>query len=353
MSSSSSSSSDSSSSEDEKKVAKKPIATKKSDSSSSSSDSSDSDAKPAKPSKKGQEVKKVKKEESSSDSSDSEDDKSNDTKESDVPASKKRKSEAEDSSSKNKRQAVPEGEDVPDEENPKVYVRGLPWRATHQEVKDFFTECGAIKSVELPLMGDGRSSGTAIIEFDSPEGSAKAMEQNGADFNGRWLNIKYSTSKPVTAPRDASEKQEGCTTVFVGNLSFHIDENTLREAFSSCGEIVSVRFAEDRETGAFKGFGHIEFADSDATDAAVKMAGEDVMGRPIRVDYANDRRVSGGPGRGRSGGRGYMGGGGRGGRGGRGRGGGRGGGNRGGFDPAKAKKSGGIATFSGKKVTFD
>jgi RNA recognition motif-containing protein len=108
-----------------------------------------------------------------------------------VPASKKRKSEAEDSSSKNKRQAVPEGEDVPDEENPKVYVRGLPWRATHQEVKDFFTECGAIKSVELPLMGDGRSSGTAIIEFDSPEGSAKAMEQNGADFNGRWLNSKF------------------------------------------------------------------------------------------------------------------------------------------------------------------
>jgi RNA recognition motif-containing protein len=111
-----------------------------------------------------------------------------------VPAaSKKRKSddaEEDASSSKNKRQAVADGEDVPDEENPKVYVRGLPWKATHEEVKEFFAECGAIKSVELPLMGDGRSSGTAIIEFDSPEGSAKAMEQNGADFNGRWLNSK-------------------------------------------------------------------------------------------------------------------------------------------------------------------
>ena len=37
-------------------------------------------------------------------------------------------------------------------------------------------------------MNDGRSSGTAILEFTSPEGSAKAMEQNGADFGGRWLN---------------------------------------------------------------------------------------------------------------------------------------------------------------------
>lgn len=40
-------------------------------------------------------------------------------------------------------------------------------------------------------MGDGRSSGTAIIEFKSPEGSANAMEQNGADFGGRWLNSEF------------------------------------------------------------------------------------------------------------------------------------------------------------------
>jgi RNA recognition motif-containing protein len=109
-----------------------------------------------------------------------------------------------------------------------------------------------------------------------------------------FFTVKYSTSKPVTAPRESSQKQEGCTTVFVGNLSFHIDEDTLRQAFSSCGEIASIRFAEDRETGAFKGFGHIEFVESESTDAAVKMAGEDVMGRPIRVDYANDRKTSGG-----------------------------------------------------------
>lgn len=94
--------------------------------------------------------------------------------------------------------------------------------------------------------------------------------------------------------REPSQKEEGCTTVFVGNLSFQIDEDTLREAFSSCGPIASIRFAEDRETGAFKGFGHIEFENSDSTDKAVKMAGEDVMGRPIRVDYANQRRNGGG-----------------------------------------------------------
>ncbi len=67
----------------------------------------------------------------------------------------------------------------------------------------------------------------------------------------------------------------------------------MRETFKDCGEIASVRFAEDRETGAFKGFGHVEFVESEATDKAVELAGMDVMGRAIRVDYANDRKNGG------------------------------------------------------------
>ena len=113
-------------------------------------------------------------------------------------------------------------------------------------------------------------------------------------------------------------------------------------------------------------YGHIEFAETEATDAAVKMAGTDIIGRPVRVDYANDKRQSfggGGGGRGgggRGGGRGGFGsgdrgrGGGRGGFGGGGRGGGRGGfGGRGGSSSTLHKKSGGIADFAGKKITFD
>jgi len=185
------------------------------------------------------------------------------------------------------------------------------------------------------------------------------------------------------APREPSAKPDGCLTVFVGNLSFNVDEETLREAFKDCGEITSIRFVEDKATGEFKGFGYIEFASTESTDAAIKMSGTDILGRAVRVDYANDRRNGGdggfggsprgnkfggrgdfgrGGGRGR-GGRGDSGG--RGGRGsddrfggGKGRGGGRGGsfGGRGrgrGGDITSAKKHGGITEFAGKKTTFD
>ena len=205
----------------------------------------------------------------------------------------------------------------------------------------------------------------AVIEFATKEGGEACLALNGGDFNGRWLNIKYSTPKAALGQREPSAKAEGCLTVFVGNLSFNIDEDSLREAFKDCGEITSVRFAEDKVTGEFKGFGHVEFANTESTDAAVKMAGTDILGRAVRVDYANDRKSGndggfggsprgkfGGGGRGRGGGRDGGGRGGGRGRGGGGRGGGRfgGGGGRGGI--STAKKHGGITEFAGKKITF-
>lgn len=255
--------------------------------------------------------------------------------------------------------------------NTKIYVRGLPWKASDSEVHDLFASCGEIVSCELPLLDDGRSSGTAIVQFKATEAAATALEMNGSDYQGRWLSIKYSTPKPILSPREPTKKEEGCCTVFIGNLAWDIDEDTLRQAFAECGDIKMVRFATDRETGDFKGFGHIEFYETDATDKAVAMAGTDVMGRQIRVDFANDRKNNnGGGGRfGGGGGRGFGGGGG--GRGGGGwnrgqqqggrqfgdRGGGRwGGGGRGGSNAGtdtRAKKNGAIANFSGSKITFD
>lgn len=253
----------------------------------------------------------------------------------------------------------------------KIYVRGLAWRASEDEIHDYFTACGEIESLELPLQDDGRSSGTAIITFKESAGSSAAIELNGQEFQGRWLSIKYSTPKPILTPKSTSEKPPDCKTIFVGNLSFQIDEDSLRDAFKDCGEISMVRFATDRETGDFKGFGHIEFVDSEAVDRAMEMAGTDILGRAVRVDYAEDKRRGsfggggsfgdrgGGGGRGRFGGGGggggraeYMGKGGSGGRRGGGRQGRGRGDNRSGGGMAKAKKTGAIAEFSGNKITF-
>jgi nucleolin len=263
--SSESSSSDDDSSSDEEEEAKaapaKSKAVVKKDSSSSSSDSSDSsdsDSSDDEDDKKKADKMVVDKKSSASDSSssDSDSDGDSDSTKASVPpvdnsSSKKRKAEDETFEAPIKKQAVAaDGDDG----CTKLYIRGLPWRATEEGIKEFFQACGSGPSaIELPLQEDGRSSGTAIVDFHDAASAAAALELNGGDYEGRWLSIKYSTPKPINAPRQVSEKQDGCCTIFVGNLSWDVDEDSLRAAFADCGTITQVRFSTDRETGDFKG----------------------------------------------------------------------------------------------------
>jgi len=106
--------------------------------------------------------------------------------------------------------------------------------------------------------------------------------------------------------------------LYVGNLSFNADDNTIRNAFSEFGEVTDVHLVSDRVTGQSRGFGFITMGSSEAAAKAIaQMNGVMLDGRAIKVSEAEERQ-----GGGRSGGGGF---GGRGGRGGN-----RGGGGRGG-----------------------
>ena len=60
----------------------------------------------------------------------------------------------------------------------------------------------------------------------------------------------------------------------------------MKEFFKDCGEVSSIRWVTDKETGDFKGCGFVEFADPDAAlDKAAALNGTDLMGRQIRLDY--------------------------------------------------------------------
>lgn len=101
--------------------------------------------------------------------------------------------------------------------------------------------------------------------------------------------------------------------LYVGNLSFRVTSETLRELFSQAGTVVSASVTEARETGLSRGFGLVEMASDEEAAAAVRqLNGKEVNGRSLTVNESRERGDRGG-GRG-----GYGGGGGdRGGRGGR------------------------------------
>lgn len=78
--------------------------------------------------------------------------------------------------------------------------------------------------------------------------------------------------------------------VFVGGLAWATNDDSLRARFEEFGEILSATVISDRETGRSRGFGFVEFADLKDAEAAVSgMRDQELDGRSIRVDLANDR----------------------------------------------------------------
>ncbi|KAJ1406605.1 RNA-binding domain superfamily [Sesbania bispinosa] len=78
--------------------------------------------------------------------------------------------------------------------------------------------------------------------------------------------------------------------LFIGGLSYGVDDQSLRDAFASFGDVVEARVITDRDTGRSRGFGFVNFStDESASSALSAMDGQDLNGRNIRVSYANDR----------------------------------------------------------------
>ncbi len=114
--------------------------------------------------------------------------------------------------------------------------------------------------------------------------------------------------------------------LFVGNLPWSVGDEDLARVFSPHGDVQSARVITDRDTGRSRGFGFVEIEVEDVSEVIRATDGQELNGRPIRVNESEDRDRGGSRG-GSGGGRGGYGGGGGGGGG---RGGDRGG--RGGYN---------------------
>lgn len=78
--------------------------------------------------------------------------------------------------------------------------------------------------------------------------------------------------------------------VFVGNLSYTVTGDQLRELFSQAGEVVDAVVIIERQTGRSKGFGFVEFSTEEEAKKAIEtFEGKELDGREMRVNEARQR----------------------------------------------------------------
>lgn len=78
--------------------------------------------------------------------------------------------------------------------------------------------------------------------------------------------------------------------IYVGNMSYAMDEKSLSELFSQFGEVSSARVIQDRSTGRSKGFAFVEMPnDEEGKKAIESLDGTEIKGRNLRVNEARPR----------------------------------------------------------------
>ncbi|KAF4581085.1 cutinase negative acting protein [Ophiocordyceps camponoti-floridani] len=295
---------------------------------------------------------------SDDDASDDSDDGSDDEKE--VPASKKRKAEADIDATPKK--AKTENSQA----SCTLFAGGLSWNVDDDGLREAFKDFeGLVGTRVVTDKMSGRSRGFGYVDFSDSDSATKAYEaMQGQELDGRVLNLDFARPNTHNSQDRAADRakkhgdsvSQESDTLWVGNLAWDIEQDAIQQAFGAVCEVKSIRLPTDPETGNLKGFGYVSFNSiEDAKTAFQEMNGASIgegrSARSIRLDFATPRppREDGGFGGNRGGFGGGRGGRGRGGRGfggNRGFGGGRGGGGRGGG-------RGGRGGYSGTKISFD
>lgn len=88
----------------------------------------------------------------------------------------------------------------------KIYVGGLPYATTEEELRELFSPHGELESVNIIMdRFTGKSKGFAFIEMASDEAAEKAIEAvNGHELGGRTLTV--NEARP---PKPRGEQRRG------------------------------------------------------------------------------------------------------------------------------------------------
>ncbi len=78
--------------------------------------------------------------------------------------------------------------------------------------------------------------------------------------------------------------------LYVGNLSYDLSEDDLKNAFGEHGEVSSAKIISDRMTGRSKGFGFVEMPNDDEGRSALEALNDvELKGRSLKVSEARPR----------------------------------------------------------------
>ncbi|KAJ0088064.1 hypothetical protein Patl1_32109 [Pistacia atlantica] len=137
----------------------------------------------------------------------------------------------------------------------------------------------------------GRSRGFGFVTMSTiEEVEAAAQQFNGYELEGRSLRVNFGPPPPrreesfSRGPRGGGGggggggPSDGGNRLYVGNLSWGVDDLALENLFSEQGKVVEARVVYDRESGRSRGFGFVTYSSAEEVGNAIEsLDGVDVL----------------------------------------------------------------------------
>ncbi|XP_063141283.1 polyadenylate-binding protein 1-like [Rattus norvegicus] len=176
-----------------------------------------------------------------------------------------------------------------------IYVKNLRVDMDEQGLQDLFSQFGKTQSVKVMRDSNGQSRGFGFINFEKHEEAQKAVDHmNGKEVSGQLLYVgraqKRAERQNELKRRFEQMKQERQNryqgvNLYVKNLDDSINDDRLKEVFSTYGVITSAKVMT--ESSHSKGFGFVCFSSpEEATKAVTEMNGRIVGTKPLYVALA-------------------------------------------------------------------
>ncbi|KAK4481077.1 hypothetical protein RD792_011947 [Penstemon davidsonii] len=158
----------------------------------------------------------------------------------------------------------------------KLFVGNLPFNVDSATLAGLFEQAGNVEMVEVIYDKDtGRSRGFGFVTMSSiEEVEAAAQQFNGYELQGRVLRVNYGPAPPKSESSSFERRPRGGGSsdnrVYVGNLSWGVDNLALETLFSEQGKVQEARVVYDRETGRSRGFGFVTYSSPEEVNSAVE-----------------------------------------------------------------------------------
>lgn len=174
----------------------------------------------------------------------------------------------------------------------KIYIGNISYETTAESITEHFSQYGEVSSVYVPMdRYSGQPRGFAFLAMPNEVAEAAIAASDGMEMDGRNVEVKVSLPRGAKAPSKTSE-----TKLYIGNISFDTQEQTLRELFEDYGPVIDMYIPLDQNTGRPRGFAFVTLEPQNAGRAIEEVDGWEVDGRMLRVNEAQAKGSGGGGG---------------------------------------------------------